>query len=346
MPTPSGRYDGALPEDFLPHLEEHITEYGRVLRPVGDWKEVDFDTARIRLLIEATGLRVEFVGMEGGALAQPQLHQLREVTLYLLDHLAPAAGAGIVWQDFDLCAGPPPNFHLARLARRERLSPGFLRLEMDCEGVAALSKGGMHFSLLLPPEGVEPVWPHLQPGGRTLWPEGAATLHRAAYTFVTLDAAAGRFSFDLFVHPGSRASQWAETAPIGAVAGISGPGGGDFPKGQNLLMAGDETALPAIRRILENSAPDRNCTVLLETSDPADRVLADLPACKSLHWIDRSAGESLWQALSEMPVPPAGESRFVWVAAEQALVRRAKAHFRATAGLKTAEGYFSAYWAR
>lgn len=334
--APGGRYEGALPPDFRSHLKAHLAEYGCPMRDDADRIEVTFGAARIRLRVTPDLFEVAYPDA-----ADVALYTLRELTLYLLDHLHPPAGAGIVWHGFAETTGTPPNFHLAHVLGRERLSPGFVRVWLGCEGVAALDGGAMHFSLLLPPEGQRPVWPQLDGKGRTIWPKGAAQLHRAAYTFVTFEPAAGRFAFDVFLHAGGRVSDWALTAPVGSVVGITGPGGGDFPPGQNLLLAGDETALPAIRRILEHSEPTRNCTVLLETGRAEDRLL---PAGPNLRWIDRSAGETLWQALRETPAP-AGD-RFVWVAAEQATARRAKDHFRKTFGLKATEGYFSGYWSR
>lgn len=338
FPAPSGHYAGVLPADFRAHLLAHLVEYGAPIEETPEGIEVTFGAARVNLRLAASDFAVEFRGADA-----VQLHHLREMTLYLLDHLHPKAAAGILWQGFEARPGTPPDFHLARLAAKERLSPGFLRLWLDCDGTAALASGPMHFSLLLPPAGEEPVWPRLDDTGRTVWPKGRAALHRAPYTFVTLDPVAGRFAFDIFLHAGSRTSDWAVAAEPGAVVGVTGPGGGSFPPGKNLLLAGDETALPAIRRILEQSDPERVCTVLIETGDPADRLLAAAPAHGSLRWLDRSRGENLWQALHETPVPQ--EDRFVWVAAEQQLARRAKEHFRKTAALKPTEGYFSAYWA-
>ncbi|MFT3687445.1 siderophore-interacting protein [Paenirhodobacter sp.] len=331
--TPHGIYEGPLPDDFLSHMRMHLTEYGYAPRDAEGWTEIDIGPAVVRL---RTGpLRIEFLGT-----SEAQRHQLREMALYLLDHLCPEAGAGIVWQGFPPFEGAPPSFHLGRLAGRRRISPGFMRIDLDCADTAALTTGGMHFSLLLPPDDAAPEWPRLSPEGRTIWPGGKAQLHRAAYTFVTLDPGAGRFSFDIFLHPGSRTSDWAEQAPLGAPVGLTGPGGGDFPPGERILLAGDETALPAIRRILEHSAPDRHCTVLIEADNPEDHLLDPPPACKALRWVDRGG---LWEALRETPAPE-GPDRFVWVAAEQDTVRRAKAHFRATAGLAAREGYFSSYW--
>lgn len=337
LSPPSGQYAGALPDGFVAHLGAQVAELGRSLSTDGGWLEVAFGTARVRILAAPGGLELRF--LNAGTV---ELYQLRELALYLLDRLWPEAAAGMVWHGFDSLRGAPPNFHTARLAGRQRIGANFLRVSLDCDGTAALAGGAMHFSLLLPPDGRAPLWPRLDESGRTQWPAGADALHRAAYTFVDLDPEAGRFTFDLYLHPGSRTSDWALSAPIGAVAGLTGPGGGGFPPGDDLLLAGDETALPAIRRIIQTSAPGRRITALVETGDPGDRLI-EAPAGVDLRWLDRGA---LPEALRKARVAPPGASRFVWVGAEKAVIRDARAHFRATAALTPAEGYFSWYWDR
>lgn len=339
--APSGHYAGAPPEGFLPHLTHHVAELGRTMVTEGDWSAIGFGTATVRLRARPEGLDLRFVNA-----GRVELYQLRELSLYLLDHLWPEAVAGIVWRGFEALADVPPNFHTARLVARERIGANFLRVTLGSDGVAALAAGAMHFSLLLPPEGRTPVWPWLDDRGRTKWPEGADVLHRAAYTFVSLDQAAGRFTFDIYLHDGSRTSDWALAAPIGALVGVTGPGGGGFPPGDDLLLAGDETALPAIRRIIETSDPGRRITALVETGDPGDRLIADVPGHVALRWLDRRAGETLAQALPAVAVPAPGSSRFVWVAAEKEVIRTARSHFRTAAALMPAEGYFSWYWER
>ena len=125
--------------------------------------------------------------------------------------------------------------------------------------------------------------------------------------------------------------------------GISGPGSGDFPPRQDILMAGDETALPAIRRILEHSSEDRRGRVLLEVG--TERDICDLlrPSSVDLTWVVRNRAETLWDRLATAPVPQ-GQDRYVWIAAEKELVRKAKARFRDTLGIGPKEGYFAYYW--
>ncbi|WP_353472804.1 siderophore-interacting protein [Salipiger sp. H15] len=335
-PTSSSRFDGALPEGFVAHLRAHLEEYGVPLEERGARLTARYAKADVALHLDAGGFAVEIAAED-----ELPLHQCRETVIYLLDHLLPEAGARMSWSGVAE-ARTPPNFHFATVLSTRRITPNFLRLEMACDGIAALSEGGMHFSLLLPPEGSSPRWPELTEQGRTIWPDGACALHRAAYTFVWLDAAAGRFAFDIFEHEGGRTTDWARRAAPGETVGIMGPGGGDFPQAECLLLAGDETALPAIRRILEHSPTTRRGTVLIETGSEGDRPELPLPPGMSLRWIPREGG-GLEAALAE--VTEIEDGQHVWLAAEKSVVRAAKAQFKAL-GLPRELGYFSAYWIR
>lgn len=337
----SGRFDGALPDDLISHCAAHAREADAAVEETGSGLVVALPRARVALARDLGGLSVSIDAQDAAA-----LQQVREYVLHLFDHACPRAAEAMAWTGGILRNAAPPNLHLAALRSRRRVAPSFLRLEVDCPGARSLAAGrGMHFSLLLPPPGRDPVWPRIDGNGRTVWPQGADSLHRAVYTFVTLDPAAGRFAFDVFEHDGGRVTGWAQSAGAGERIGVMGPGSGDFPPGDEILLAGDETALPAIRRILETSPPDRRGDVFLEVARAADRCDLRGPAAMRLTWVIREHGDSLWDHLRRQPAPE-GTSRFVWVAAEQDLVRKAKARFRGELGLRPHEGYFAYYWVK
>ena len=333
--TSWAQYDGAVPADLLHHVDAHVSEFGIPVSHSDDGLHIAYAGADVTLQAGPQRLSVRIAAAD-----DLHLYQIRESVLYLLDLVFPQAAAEMQWQGLRHETKRPPNFHLATVVSVRRIGANFLRVEMACDGIAALSQGGMHFSLLLPPAGRAPVWPSINDKGRTVWPEGADSLHRSAYTFVELDAEMGSFAFDVYEHDGGRTTEWARQATAGEVVAAMGPGGGDFPDGELLLMAGDETALPAIRRILQHSDPARRGTVLIEIGDPGDKVELPRPEGISVEWLLRGE-DSLWDRLAALEV---GGDPFVWIAAEQDLVRRAKAHFRTAWDVPRAKGYYSAYW--
>ncbi|WP_322893451.1 MULTISPECIES: siderophore-interacting protein [unclassified Yoonia] len=332
------QHDGPLPDDLLDKLQVQVTAWDLPYHRQQDALYLSRGPADA--VIRVTLGRLDAHVTAPDALT---LHQAREIVITLFDCIMPDISAALIWQSDAPKLHRPPNFHLARLRGTEMISANMLRVHMACDSVAALTTGGMHFSLLLPPDGRAPVWPQINDSNRTIWPSGADALHRASYTFVTLDPAAGQFSFDIYLHAGGRAGDWAQNAQPGAVIGLTGPGSGDFPVTQDLLIAGDETALPAIRRILAQASPTCRGRALIEVGDKAEITDLARPAGVTLEWVLRQDGNGLWPALSR--IDRLSPDTFVWIAAEQAMIRQAKAHF-ATLGLTRDRSYICYYWTR
>lgn len=141
-----------------------------------------------------------------------------------------------------------PGLSLMRVASITRRSPGFVRVRVEGADAARFAAGSLHFRLLLPPRGRDAVWPRTAANGRTVWPEGEDALHRPVYT--TVAAKDDWLEFDIFRHEGSPTSDWAQSHPVGETVGLIGPGGGGCPAASELLLFGDETAMPAISRML------------------------------------------------------------------------------------------------
>ena len=334
----TARFDGAPPEGLLQQTAGYLRAYDLPLELGDTALSARFSEAYVELSMDGAGFSLD---IRAGNSAQ--LHQAREGVLVVLDQISPEACAGLEWTGEVARNVRPPNFHLGTVLEVRRVSAHFLRVTMGCEGVLHLLSGGMHFSLLLPP-GPEPRWPEVNEKGRTVWPSGDEALHRAAYTFVELDAAEGWFSFDVFEHEGGLATGWARAAQPGDIIGIMGPGGGDFPEADHMVMGGDETALPAIRRILEHAPKGQRGEVFIELGDPADRCPLALPEGMRLTWLTRGEDAPLKAHMLAAELPGPEESRFVWLAAEAGAVRAARQYFREEAGLGRQEMYLSAYW--
>jgi NADPH-dependent ferric siderophore reductase len=337
----SATFRGDLPADLIPHLAAHARE-----------AELQAEDSETRLVVTVEQARVTFdraqalLHVRVEATEPAALQNMRDYLLHLLDHVAPDARLDGMWEGEIARNRAPLNFCTARVVSASRVAPHFLRVEMDCADTRRLAEGkGMHFALLLPPEGRAPVWPRLDDNGRTVMPQGEDALHRAPYTFVDLDAATGRFTFDVFEHEGGRTTGWARQASPGEVVGITGPGSGDFPTGRDILIAGDETALPAIRRILARSAPDRRGRAFVEVGTEADICPLPRPDGIALTWLVRSKGEALWDRLSHADLPE-GPDPHVWIAAEKELIRKAKARFGGELGIGRTQSYFAYYWER
>ncbi|MDD2867811.1 siderophore-interacting protein [Neomegalonema sp.] len=239
-------------------------------------------------------------------------------------------GAEISWTD--VAEGAlAPGLALMKLASAGLRSPGFLRLRVEGpEAPRFAAEHGLHFRLLLPPQDRAPIWPRVGPTGRVIWPRGEDRIHAPAYT--TADQGADWIEFEVFRHEGSPTCAWLDRDPLGRMVGILGPNGGLRPEGAPLLLFGDETAIPAVSRILRLSAqPDARAWI--SCADPED--LGDLRRDPRA-----TRATDLLAALERVETP---QGSHVWFAAHASLARAARAHLLGR-GLARTEFTVAAYW--
>jgi NADPH-dependent ferric siderophore reductase len=137
---------------------------------------------------------------------------------------------------------------------------------------------------------------------------------RRDYTPRRHDAAARELTIEFDLHSGGPAARWAAAAQPGARAAIGGPRGSFViaPDHPWHLLVGDETALPAITRRLEELPAGTQAVVVLQVADPADRRELRSAARLQLHWVD---GDDALLATVRALALPAGEG-YAWCAGE------------------------------
>jgi NADPH-dependent ferric siderophore reductase len=215
-------------------------------------------------------------------------------------------------------------------------------------GVAA---AGPTISLLVPRVGdAAPRWPRVAKDGRIVWPDGAHGVSLRSYTARRQDPSAGLVEIDFVLHGDGPAAAWAAAAAPGAPLGVAGAGTlGERPAG-HVLLAGDETALPAISRILAETAPTAHGIALVEVAGPEEEQPVAAPGGVTVRWLHRAGtapGEStlLVDAVAALDRPE-GDDVFAWVGAESAAVRAIRADLRGRWGLSRAQHHAIGYWRR
>ena len=214
----------------------------------------------------------------------------------------------------------------------QALGPGFVRIQLASESLRS-------FTSLSFDDHVKVFFP--QPAGTAA--QDQPTMRN--YTPRAFDTEAGTLDLEFALHGHGPASRWAATAQPGDTLDIGGPRGsmiipGDFDWH---LLAGDESALPAIARRLEELPAGVVVAALLTTRDPANR--RDLPTRANLtvHWLDDAPG-ALAKAASAWAVP-AGEG-YAWAAAEASEIAMLRQVLIGPLGLHKAQVRASAYWKR
>ncbi|ASM74676.1 MULTISPECIES: siderophore-interacting protein [Roseobacteraceae] len=272
------------------------------------------------------------------------LFMLRETVAAQIDYFAPTLADCLTWDAAPDTGTMPPNFRLAKVVSLAPLGVHFWRLTVMGDDLGAFSHTGLHLRLALPERGGRAQWPVLNDRGRVRWPDKSA-LHVAVYTIRSFDPVSGGLVIDVFRHAGGTSSDWLEQAVPGAMVGLMGPGGGWVPDAPHLVIAGDETAIPAIARILDAMPGTTTGTALIEVAETCDYPLPDCPAGMDLHLLSRARGDTLETAMAGVDLG-AADHRYVWFAAEKDRATAMRQHLRETQGVGRHESYISAYWQR
>lgn len=274
----------------------------------------------LRLTVQPDGLRIDLSGPE-----QRLIGNLRESAAELFAEV----GLSIDWDHVDVGA-LAPGLSLMRVESVRKPTPNFLRVRLTGAEAGRFGTGSLHFRLLLPPAGRAPVWPRVTASGRTAWPEGADALHRPVYTVA--DQQDDWLEFDIFRHHGSPTCDWAEANAKGQTVGVIGPGGGWCPEADQLCLFGDETALPAIARMLTLARGQVRATVRCSEDD--------LGALGTDPRVTRC--DDLLLALQQHEA--AGDDNFLWFAGNADQARKAREHLLQLGRAKKSFTV-AAYWA-
>lgn len=230
-------------------------------------------------------------------------------------------------------AGTRVRYHLKTrmltVVRAEHLTPSMIRVVFagqDLEGFESCGADD-HVKLFFPVAGQDlPVLPTLTPNG-PVFAEGAQRPAVRDYTPRAYDPLSGELTIDFALHDAGPATQWAMTAAPGQRIGMAGPKGSMLPADDFdwYLLVGDETALPAIARRLEELPSRTRALAFVEVAGTADEMALSTCADLELHWIHRGTGEAgaghgLEAALAACTLP-AGEG-YAWVACEGATAKR------------------------
>ena len=160
------------------------------------------------------------------------------------------------------------------------------------------------------------------------------------------DAATDTLTIDVVAHESGVASDWSSLASAGDEVAVSGPGRGYEIDvlAAGYLLAGDESAMPAISQLLEQLPEDISVQVLIEIATPDARL--DLPAHPSsqVRWLEAAdgaePGASMVAAITALDEVPA----VVWVAGEAAAVQKIRRHLFDDRGLSRSAATVRGYW--
>ncbi|WP_432565339.1 siderophore-interacting protein [Kineococcus sp. SYSU DK003] len=288
-----------------------------------------------------------------------------------------------------------------RISAVQRIGASFVRLTMTSADLEHFGAGGydQRFKVLLLKQPFESYDPP-QDDWYTWWrelPEAVRPTMRTytvrAFRPATIDTHA-EMDVDFVLHGvqdghAGPASRWAANAVVGdeaVLVGPSNPGTGRMwgvewappATARTLLLAGDETAVPAVSAILERLPAGVKATALLEVPHAGDLIDLSCAADLTVEWLPRNGshapGELLQARVHEVAsalvdeasspvdfedvdldttilweVPehaePAGpECLYAWLAGESGVVKALRRHLVRDVGVPRSSVAFMGYW--
>jgi NADPH-dependent ferric siderophore reductase len=199
--------------------------------------------------------------------------------------------------------------------------------------------------LLLPPPGsnaiVMPTWS----GNQFELPDGSRAPIRT-FTPRYFDDRRRELTLDIVLHDHGAATDWARAARPGDEVAVSGPGRSEDldPSARSYLLAGDESAIPAIGQLLEALPGDHPVEVHIELADPSARI--ELPAHPgaTVTWHDADIGAAPGDAMVAAVMAIGALPDAVWVAGEAAAVQRLRKHLFDERGRSRSSVTARGYW--
>lgn len=259
------------------------------------------------------------------------------------------------------------RFRLVRLAGRQWLTPRYVRIRL--EGADLLASGAPRDADFLPAfqslgadDHLRIFFPEESPG--TLDAASTEALRSSPsreYTPLAWNVEDGWLDLEFALHSedspegaaaSGTAASWAANAEIGSVVGIGGPRGSLVISGRPdaWFLAGDETAVPAMRRFAHLMDADAVGRILVEVPDAAHELPIDTPPGVIVEHVHRGAalaGTAVAERLAALTAGdrPAGDV-FAFVAAEQGIVRPGRELLLNRWGLDSDRVVVKGYWKR
>jgi NADPH-dependent ferric siderophore reductase len=339
-----GRINNAV--SMLDEVCEHFVEHADVRRD-GAAAVLESEEAKVDLAAADDRLSIEITCASEEA--------LQAARVMLAEHLFYFAGD----EPFELNwansarRDRPTNLHEVCVVSAFDVTPRMRRLILACEDVSPFIGCDMHVRVLVPPAGRAPVWPGIHDNGRIAWPTGEDELLVRVYTIRAVDLENSQLWIDVLQHPApgveTPGADFARDARPGQKLALMGPGGGDLPNAGTLFLAGDETALPAIARIIAEVPMGTKMKAIIEVEDRAEEQTLSSEGSIDVEWLHRASytagsrdvlAKRICDALED--VDP---QTFIWVACEKADVRSVR-KFLAPKKRDRKQQYLAWYWER
>jgi NADPH-dependent ferric siderophore reductase len=222
------------------------------------------------------------------------------------------------------------------VTRLQRLAPNMLRIVLGGEELAQFTSLGFddHVKLFLP-SAQDPTAPAMRD-----------------FTPRRFDPKAGELWIEFYLHEAGPAAAWAKQATVGQLLTVGGPRGSSILSLEGIdshVLVGDETALPAIARRLEELPANTRALVLIESDGGSTgyplqtkAVLETVSVVREAH--NEVPGKEIIDTLRKLKFPT-GQC-FTWVATESRAARAIRRYLTDERGFDKHWIKAAGYWQR
>jgi NADPH-dependent ferric siderophore reductase len=232
------------------------------------------------------------------------------------------------------------RLRLLQVARAEQISPKMCRITLTGDALDGFVTAAPddHVKLFFPAEGQ----------AMPVLPDSGAPCCARDYTPRRFDAARRELVIDFVLHGEGPATSWAAHAKPGDWLGVGGPRGSFLPpEADTTLLAGDEAALPAISRFLEEMQPGARAIALIEVANLREQRHLPTAGNVAVTWLHRNGMKPggttlLGPAVHDLEFRPG--SVFAWLAGEIDVVRSLRHTLIAHHGLDRSQIRAAGYW--
>jgi NADPH-dependent ferric siderophore reductase len=243
-------------------------------------------------------------------------------------HIYPSTTAPVYMEPLVWRVRHSPKFRMVTVARISDLTERIRRITFTGDELAGFVSSGFddHVELFFPRSGEDqPARPATGGDGRNIR-DDKNTPPARDFTPRRYDAAAGELDIEFVLHDEGLARRWAAKARPGSRLGIGGPRG-SFVISTAFdwhVLIGEETALPAIGRRLEELPASAHAFVVAEVANVNEQLRFVSNATFDVKWVHRDGARPGWvdglHRAARALRPPLGQG-FTWIAAETAVAK-------------------------
>jgi NADPH-dependent ferric siderophore reductase len=221
-----------------------------------------------------------------------------------------------------------------------------VRLEGDMSGFASLGHAD-HIKAFFFAPGVTPELPPIGPNGAEFKPGTRPEMRDYTPRYWSVEE--GWIDLDFVLHGDGPASSWAANVRTGDTLVIGGPRGSQVVPLEFdwYLLAGDETALPAIGRRIEELPQGTKIFAVVEVENRAEEQTFETRADLTLIYVHRNGAPAGSTSLVHDAIAaadlPAGDA-YAYIAGEVTMARAVKAHLVNERGFNPEWVKAAGYW--